>query len=108
MLLDEWLGVARSKFRNDPPAVAAPSNLVVGMLDPDNGDPFPPRLLDEAADVGDNLVALHCSLDDAVLHVDDEEGGVRPVLESAHGFPLDAGLIRLGAPAAVVLGIDRL
>jgi hypothetical protein len=25
--------------------------------------------------------------DDAVLHVDDEEGGVRPVLERGHGLP---------------------
>jgi hypothetical protein len=28
------------------------------VLDPDNGDPFPPRLLDKAADVRDDRVAL--------------------------------------------------
>src|SRR2546430_9873201 len=58
----------------------------VGVLDPDNGDPFPPRLLDKAADVGDDRVALGSPLDDAVLHVDDEECGVRPVLECGHGL----------------------
>jgi hypothetical protein len=42
----------------------------------------------QAADVRDNRVALVSPLDDAVLHVDDEERGVRPVLECGHGLPL--------------------
>jgi hypothetical protein len=58
------------------------------VLDPDNGDLFPPRLLDKAADVRDDRVALVRPLDDAILHVDDEECGVRPVLECRHGLPL--------------------
>jgi hypothetical protein len=57
------------------------------VLDPDNGDPFPPRLLDKAADVRDNGVALVRPLDDAVLHVDDQECGVRPVLKCGHRLP---------------------
>ena len=35
----------------------------------------------------DDVVAPMSALDDAVLHVDDEEGGVRPVLECGHGLP---------------------
>src|SRR5829696_2121164 len=54
------------------------------MLDPDNGDPFSPRLHDKPADVHDDRIALMSSLDDAVLYVDDEECGVRPVLKCAH------------------------
>jgi hypothetical protein len=53
-------------------------------------------LLDEAADVGDDRIALVGPLDDAVLHVDDQECGVRPVLECGHvqarwTSPLTAG-----------------
>jgi hypothetical protein len=88
VLLDERLGVARSQLGDDPPVVALPRKLLVGVLDPDNGDPFPPRLLDKAADVRDDRVALVSPLDDAVLRVDDEECGVRPVLERGHGLPL--------------------
>jgi hypothetical protein len=57
------------------------------VLDPDNGDPFPPRFFNETADVRDDRVALVSSPDDTVLHVDDEERGVRPILECAHTLP---------------------
>jgi hypothetical protein len=59
---------------------------LVGVLHPDDGDVFTPRLLDEAADVRDDRIALVRALDDAVLHVDDEERGVRPVGERAQGL----------------------
>jgi hypothetical protein len=49
VLLDERFGVVRSQLGDDPPVVAPPGELLVGVLDPDNGDPFPPRLLDKAA-----------------------------------------------------------
>jgi hypothetical protein len=62
------------------------------VLDPDDGDPFPARLLDQAADVGDDRVTLVSPPDNAVLHVDDEERGVRPVLQCGHGLPLLAWL----------------
>jgi hypothetical protein len=88
VLLDERLGVARGQLGDDLPVVAPARKLLVGVLDPDDGDPFPPRLLDKAADVCDHRVALVSPLDDAVLHVDDEERGVRPVLECGHGLPL--------------------
>jgi hypothetical protein len=52
------------------------------MLDPDDADSLPPRLLDEVADMGDDCVAFVSSLDHAVLHVDDKKRGVRPVLKS--------------------------
>jgi len=87
ILLNERLRVARTQLRDDPPVVAAPRKLLIGVLDPDNGDPFPPRFLDKAADVGDDRVALGSPLDDGVLHVDDEQCGVRPVLECGHGLP---------------------
>jgi hypothetical protein len=72
VLLDERLGVARSQLGDDSPVVASPRKLLVGVLDPDNGDPFQPRLGDKAADVRDDRVALVGPLDDAVLYVDDE------------------------------------
>ena len=49
-------------------------------------DPFPPRHLDKAADARHDRVALVCPRDDAVLNVDDEECGVRAVLECRHWF----------------------
>ena len=88
VLLDERLGVARSQLGDDPPVVAPPHELLVGVLDPDDGDPLPPRPLDEAADGGDDRVALVSPRDDPVLHVDDEECGVRPVLECGHSLSL--------------------
>src|SRR5207247_3850492 len=78
--------VARSQLGADPPVVAPPRKLLVGVLDPANGAPFPPRLVDKAADVRDDRVALGSPLDDAVLYVDDEECGVRSVLECGHGL----------------------
>ena len=47
--------------------------------------PVPARLVDEAADVGDDRVAFVRPRHDPVLHVDDEECGVRPVLQCGHG-----------------------
>src|SRR5262249_62239234 len=70
-LFGDGLGVAGNGLGDDPPGVAPPRKLLVGVLDPDNGDPFPPRLLDKAADVRDDRVALVSPFDDAVLHVDD-------------------------------------
>jgi len=86
-LLDERLDVAPSQLGDDPPFVAPPLELLAGVLDPDDGDPFAPRLLDQAADVRDDRVALVSAVDDACLHVDDEERGVRPVLDCGHGLP---------------------
>jgi hypothetical protein len=71
VLLDERLGVARSQLGDDPPVVAPPQ-LLVGVLDPDNRNPFPPGPLDKAADVRDDRVALVSPLDHAVLHVNDD------------------------------------
>jgi len=88
VLLDERLGVARSQLGDDAPVVASPRKLLVGVLDPDDGDPFPPRLFDKAADVRDDRVALVRPRDDAVLHVDDEERGVRPIRECGHRLRL--------------------
>jgi hypothetical protein len=88
VLLDERLDVARSQLGDDAPVVASPRKLLVGVLDPDDGDPFPPRLFDKAADVRDDRVALVRPRDDAVLHVDDEERGVRPIRECGHRLPL--------------------
>jgi hypothetical protein len=64
--------------------------VVVGVLHPDHGDPFLPRLLDQAADIRDDGVACVRFGDDAVLHIDDQQCGVRPVLECGHGcVPVD-------------------
>ncbi len=57
------------------------------MLHPDHRYVFAARLLDETADVRDDRVASRRALDDAVLHVDDEERCVRPVIECGHALP---------------------
>ena len=84
-----WSRVRLSDMRcTNVPSRRSPSRkLLVGVLDPDNRDPFSPRLLDEAADPPDDRVSLVSPRDDAVLNVNDEECGVRPVLESAHLLP---------------------
>lgn len=53
------------------------------MLDPDDGNPLPARLADQAADVGDDGIALMGAGDDAVLDIDDEKRCVWTVLERA-------------------------
>jgi hypothetical protein len=58
------------------------------VLHPDNRYVFLTGPVDEAADVGDDIVTLVCAPDDAVLYVDDEEGGVRSVLQLWSRSPL--------------------
>jgi hypothetical protein len=83
-LLDERLGRVRVELGDDPPAVGAADDVLVGVLDPDDGDLLATRLLDEARDVREDRVALVGALDDARLYVDDEQRGVRPVRERRH------------------------
>jgi hypothetical protein len=87
VLLDERLGVVRRQLGHDLPVLTSLCKPIVRVLDPDNGDVFPARLLDEAADVRDDRVAFVRSCNDAVLDIDDEECGVRPVLECGHVLP---------------------
>lgn len=87
VLLNDRFAVVQRQLRNDLPVVAPLRQLLVGMLDPDDGDLFPARLLDEVGDVGDHCVAIVSALDDAVLYVDDEQCRVRAVLECGHGRP---------------------
>jgi hypothetical protein len=54
------------------------------VLDPDDRNLFSPRLLDEAGDIRHDHIALVSPLDDAVLYVDHEKGGVGPVRECGH------------------------
>ena len=85
-LFDERLRLTRPQFGDDLPGVAPRDQPLVGVPDPDDGGPRPPRPVDEAADVGDDGVARVRPRDDAILHVDDEEGGGGPVLEGGHGL----------------------
>jgi hypothetical protein len=88
VLFEKRFGVARYQLRDDPPVVTALCELLAEVLDPDDGDPFPPRFLDKTADVGDDRVAFVSPLDDAVLHIHDEERCVWPFLKSAHSLTL--------------------
>src|SRR6202042_2563637 len=65
--------------------------VLVGVPDPDDGYLFPPRLVDQAADIRDDRIALVRPGDGAVLHIDHEERGVRPVVEGGHGGPFTDG-----------------
>ena len=78
-LFDKRLGVARRQFGDYLPPLAAPRKLLIGVLDPDDGDLIAPRAVDKAADIRDDRVAIMSSLNNAVLYIDDEECGVRPV-----------------------------
>src|SRR5581483_5375988 len=89
-LLDERLVLGRRQLGDDPPVVAPSLEVLVGVLHPDDGNLLPPGLLDEAPDVRDDRVAVVCLRHDAVLDVDDEQGGVRPVVERAHDPPFSA------------------
>src|SRR6266513_3922275 len=88
VLLDERLGLPRTQFGDNPPLVAPPGKPFVGVLNPDYGDPFPPRLLYKAGDIGDHRVALVSAVDNPVLDVDDEKRGVGPVAQCAHPLTL--------------------
>jgi hypothetical protein len=62
------------------------------MLNPDNGNLFPSRLLDQAGNVRENGVALVSPIDYAVLDIDDEQCSIRPVLECGHSASLPRAL----------------
>jgi hypothetical protein len=55
------------------------------VLDPDHRRLLAPGLADQGVDVGDHGVTVVSALNDAVLDVDDDEGGVGSVLERGHG-----------------------
>jgi len=84
ILFDQRLSVSRRQLGDDSPFVASPGQILVKMLHPDNGDTFLPCPLHEAADVRHDGVASMGALDDAGLHVDDQQCGVRSVLECGH------------------------
>ena len=88
---DQRLGVVGRQLGDDPPGVAPGRQVLIGVLDPDDGHLLAAGPLDEAADVGDDGVALVRALDDAVLHVDDEQRGVRAVLERGHTAWISSG-----------------
>ena len=85
-LLDQRLGVSGSQLRHDPPRVAPRTSTVVGVLHPDDRDILSPRLLDQAADIRDNRVALGRP---RRRRSGRRSRGVRvrPVLECGHGLP---------------------
>jgi hypothetical protein len=83
-LVHKRLIVAGRQLRHDQPLVAALGQVVAGMLHPDDRDIRLPGLLDEAGDVGHHRIPLVRSADDSVLHVDDQQSGIRPVLQRGH------------------------
>ena len=89
--LDQRLGGVRLELGDDPPAVAAVLEAVVGVLHPDDRDLLCSGPGDQAADVGHHGVPLVSAADDVVLDVDHDEGGPRtvpgpstPAAESTH------------------------
>jgi hypothetical protein len=58
VLFDERFGLTGRQFLDDPPAVAAPKDLLVGVLDPDDRNIFPTCPIDKGADVRDDGVTL--------------------------------------------------
>jgi dihydrofolate reductase len=66
------------------PSRGSPHEVLVRVLDPDDGDALAPRLFDKAGNVRDHYLALMSLCDGAVLHVDDKTRGVRAVRECGH------------------------
>jgi hypothetical protein len=56
----------------------------VRVLDPHHGNVRRSSAPDEIVDVGDHLVAPERALDDSVLDVDHDQGGVRTVGQARH------------------------
>src|ERR1700722_20684958 len=92
-------GVDRSEFGDDLPWIAAAGTRAARILDPDHGDLFPPGVLNDALDIRDHGVALVVPTDHAVLHIDNEERGIGPVLECGHRSPLGAYHPQGGIPS---------
>ena len=90
-LLDERLVVARAQLRDDAPRVGAALQVLAVVLHPDDRHLLPACSLDQPGDVGDHGVPLVRALDDAVLHVDHEDGGVGSVSQRGHGSNLETG-----------------
>ena len=78
----------RTSSGDELPGLAVARQVVVVVLDPDDIHAGRARLLDQAGDVGDHVVAVVGLTHHAVLHVDDEQGGVRTVLERRHRLML--------------------
>jgi hypothetical protein len=85
-------GLARlgAQLRDDLPLLALRREVVARVLYPDDRNLGRTGFLDHGADVRDDAVPLVRAAHDAVLHVDHEDCGVRPVLEGRHLSPLVA------------------
>src|SRR5262249_19049271 len=109
VLLDERLGLTTLELGDDLPLVAPPHDLVVGGLNPYDRHVLGTRLVEELAHIRDNGVASKGLPEHAVLDVDHEQRGVRPVLERAHHTLLAGGRAARPRTAAQWLGsaLDR-
>lgn len=96
-LRDERLARSRFQLGDDAPIVAAPLDVLVEVLDPDDRDPLAARPLDQPPDPADHGVALVGLADDVVLHIDDEQGGVGPGIERGQALNL-ASEAKSGVP----------
>jgi glycerate kinase len=94
-LLDRRLARVRRQLRDDPPAVAAVRQLVVGVLHPHHRHVLGPRPVDQLADPPHDRVALVRGRHDVVLHVDDEQGRARAVDQGRHAGTQAQRLIRV-------------
>src|SRR6185437_14307851 len=85
---DERVAGVRAQLRDDLPVVAVGREVVALVLHPDDRDVARAGFLDHGADVRHHAVPLVGAAHDSVLHVDNEERGVRAVLQRGHRLPL--------------------
>jgi hypothetical protein len=83
--VDERLRLAADQLRHVLPALAAPLEVVVGVLHPDHGHVLRASLANQGVDVRDHAVAVMGVGHYPVLDVDDEQRGVRPIGQGGHG-----------------------
>jgi hypothetical protein len=83
--VDERLRIAAGQLRHVLPALTAAREIVVGVLHPEHGHVLRAGLVDKGGDVRDDAIAVIGTGQHAVLDVDNEQRGVRPIRQGRHG-----------------------
>ena len=99
-LVHHRLGGSGLELGNELPARSIRREVVVGVLHPDHRGPHGPGPLHQGGDVGDHTGAVVSVGDDVVLHVDHEQRGAGPVVQTGHGSSFGRGAVRTRAASS--------
>lgn len=90
---NKWLGVESLQFADVAPSFAVFGHVVAGVLDPDDRHLLCSGFVNERCDVPDHGISRVGVFDNVVLHVDDQQGSVRPICQSGHSDPFERCLV---------------